>query len=152
MAPQLLKEKIYSLLKQQALDKIARLEKVLSDLRDSVSNETKSTAGDKHETALAMLQIEQERTGRQLQEALMLHGEIMRIDIYKNRDIIGEGSLVFTDSYTFFVGGGAGKMHIEDKDVFSISLASPLAKKLCGFAAGSVINAGEKNYTIKSVF
>jgi hypothetical protein len=43
------------------------LQQVLADLKESGANETKSTAGDKHETALAMLQIEQANTRGQLQ-------------------------------------------------------------------------------------
>ena len=34
------------------------LQQVLNDLKESGVNETKSKAGDKHETTLAMLQIE----------------------------------------------------------------------------------------------
>jgi hypothetical protein len=45
---------------------VAAVQKVLADLHHSASNETKSTAGDKHETALAMLQLEQENKRQQL--------------------------------------------------------------------------------------
>ena len=54
-----LKQKIYKHYQQLINDKVQQLQKVLTDLKESSSNETKSTAGDKHETALAMLQIEQ---------------------------------------------------------------------------------------------
>ena len=46
------------------------LHQVLADLKESGTNETKSTAGDKHETALAMLQIEQANINAQLSDAL----------------------------------------------------------------------------------
>ncbi len=38
------------------------------DLRESLDSETKSSAGDKHETGRAMLQLEREKAGSQLAE------------------------------------------------------------------------------------
>src|SRR5258706_14437730 len=64
-----LKQKIYNYYLGVINDKIKLFQKVLADLKESGSNETKSTAGDKHETALAMLQIEQANVRTQLQEA-----------------------------------------------------------------------------------
>ena len=46
------KQKIYSHYLQLINEKVQQLQKVLDDLKESSSNETKSTAGDKHETAL----------------------------------------------------------------------------------------------------
>ena len=63
------KQKIYNYYRQVINDKISLLQKVLADLKESGANETKSTAGDKHETALAMLQIEQANVRGQLKEA-----------------------------------------------------------------------------------
>ena len=60
------KQRVYEQCRQRIDEKISLLSHMLEELKESSSNETKSTAGDKHETALAMLQIEQENTGRQL--------------------------------------------------------------------------------------
>ena len=65
-----LKQKVYNHYLQAVNDKIKELQQVLTELKESASNETKSTAGDKHETALAMLQIEQANVQGQLQEIL----------------------------------------------------------------------------------
>lgn len=64
------KEKVYQQYLQLVNDKIVSLQKILNELSDSAKNETKSTAGDKHETALAMLQQEQQNTSIKLSEAL----------------------------------------------------------------------------------
>jgi hypothetical protein len=56
---------------------------ILNELNDSAKNETKSTAGDKHETALAMLQIEQENTRNKLKEIKEQKLQLDRIDIKK---------------------------------------------------------------------
>ena len=63
-----LKETIYYFYKQQLQDKINHVQLILQELSQSAANETKSTAGDKHETALAMLQLEQENKRKQLNE------------------------------------------------------------------------------------
>ena len=65
------KEKVCEQFRQLLQDKISSQQKVLLELRQSASNETKSSAGDKHETALAMLQIEQANSGSQLSELLL---------------------------------------------------------------------------------
>ena len=75
-----LKQKIYNHYLQIIHDKVSMLQKVLDDLKESGANETKSTAGDKHETALAMLQIEQANTRTQLQEVLNQQAALEKIN------------------------------------------------------------------------
>ena len=67
------KERVYQQFLQLIKDKILSLETILNDLNESAKNETKSTAGDKHETALAMLQIEQENTRKKIAETIDKH-------------------------------------------------------------------------------
>jgi len=56
----------------QSLD--TRLQNVLAvieDIKQSLQSETKSSAGDKHETGRAMLQLEREKAGHQLDVLLI---------------------------------------------------------------------------------
>ena len=62
------KHQVYERYLQLINEKFNALQVILNELNDSAKNETKSTAGDKHETALAMLQIEQENTRNKLKE------------------------------------------------------------------------------------
>jgi hypothetical protein len=48
---------------------IADIKKQMSELVTEAANDSKSTAGDKHETERAMMQLTQEQLGKQLQEA-----------------------------------------------------------------------------------
>ena len=75
-----LKQKIYNHYLQIIHEKVHLLQQVLAGLKESGSNETKSTAGDKHETALAMLQIEQANARGQLQEALLQQASFQKIN------------------------------------------------------------------------
>ena len=65
-----LKQKVYDHYMPVVNDKLRSLQQVLAHLKESSTNETKSTAGDKPETVLAMLQIEQANVGAQLQDVL----------------------------------------------------------------------------------
>lgn len=91
------KIKVYNRFSQLVLEKISMLQQSMLDLKESSSNETKSSAGDKHETALAMLQIDQEKTSRQLQDALVQKALFEKIDPAISATRITNGSLVKTN-------------------------------------------------------
>lgn len=106
--------------------KILMLQQTLADLKESGSNETKSTAGDKHETALAMLQIEQANTRAQLHETLEQRSALVNI----NPDIITAkilpGSYVKTNKGNFYISLALGKLIIDGETIMAISPQSPL--------------------------
>ena len=60
------KEKVHEQCRQMLDGRIAMLRQRLEELSEAVSQETKSTAGDKYETARAMLHIEQDQARQQL--------------------------------------------------------------------------------------
>ena len=91
------------LLLQQKID---ALQKNLHDLSASAGNETKRTAGDKHETALAMLQIEQENNSRQLKEVLQQKAVLEKLDPQIQTATIVRGSLVETNKGRFYISLG----------------------------------------------
>ena len=49
-------------------DRLNTINKTIQELQESLTSETKSSAGDKHETGRAMLQLEREKAGQQLAE------------------------------------------------------------------------------------
>ncbi len=146
-----LKQKIYEHCSKTVNEKIQLLKNTLNDLRESASGETKSTAGDKHETALAMLQIEQENTNRQLTEALVQKEILQKIDAAATAVIVTTGSLVTTSKGYLFVSVALGKISIDGITVTALSLQSPLGTKLKGLKAGdtSIVNGTE--YSIESI-
>ena len=113
-----LKEKTYQSCLELIQQKIDVLQKNLHDLSDSTGNETKRTAGDKHETALAMLQIEQENNSRQLKEALQQKAALEKLDPHLQTEMIVRGSLVHTNKGIFYISLGLGKLKLEDATVF----------------------------------
>ena len=114
-------------------------------LCNSAANETKSTAGDKHETALAMLQIEQENTARQLRELLLQKLTLDKIDPVISPITITIGSLVKTNKGYFYVSISLGKILVENLPIVAISAQSPLGRKLIGAKqfASIILNGNE---------
>ena len=123
----------------------------MAELKETGSNETKSSAGDKHETALAMLQIEQANVGSQLNGLLAKKAVLEKIDAGKSSPYIINGSLVKTDHGYFFISIAAGKISIDDKMVTAISLQSALGIKLMGLKAGDKIEMPGRHYRIESI-
>lgn len=128
--------------------KMTALKKILHDLQQSAANETKSTAGDKHETALAMLQIEQENTGRQLQVLLSQRLQLTQLDLSKSATIIGKGSLVYTNKGLVFISVGMGKIPINNNIIMVISHASPLGSMLVGKKVGDTVQCTNFDYRV----
>jgi hypothetical protein len=131
-------------------EKISSLQTILHDLRESASNETKSTAGDKHETALAMLQIEQANTGRQLEEVLLQKAQLDKIDTQLQAVRIANGSLVKTNHGYFYVAIAMGRVSIEGTSIIVLSPQSPLGKKLLGCEVTGTVEMNGIKYTIES--
>ena len=145
------KQKIYEHYLQVINDKITMLQQVLADLKESGSNETKSTAGDKHETALAMLQIEQANVGAQLQDILDKKAALEKIDPALSTATIVNGSLIKTDKGYLFISIALGKATIEGNPVIALSPQSPLGQKLMGLSAGDVAEINNNKYVVETV-
>ncbi|MEO6405429.1 MAG: hypothetical protein ABIY51_04575 [Ferruginibacter sp.] len=145
-----MKQKIYNHFLGKLDAKIIQLEAKLADLKESGSNETKSTAGDKHETALAMLQIEQANVRKQMDEALQQRAVMFKIDPAIAAVHIVNGSLVKTNKGYYFICIAAGKGKVDGIDVTAISSQSPLGNKLIGSGVGDRITINENIFVIES--
>ena len=70
-----LKESIHQVLRIQLKFRIDEIQNILDDLLLSGSRDAKSSAGDKHETGVAMAQLEQEK----LRYLAVLSGKVQEI-------------------------------------------------------------------------
>ena len=146
-----LKRKIYNYYLHLINEKVNMLQQVLADLKESGANETKSTAGDKHETALAMLQIEQANTRAQLQEVLAQKTVLEKINPMLSASIVVNGSLIKTNRGYLFMSIALGKAVINDNPVIALSPQSPLGQKLMGLKAGDAASINNVEYVIKII-
>lgn len=147
----LFKQKVYAHCLELLNEKISTLQLTLKELTASAANETKSTAGDKHETALAMLQIEQENISRQLKIILDQKAVVEGIDDAVKNTKIAPGSLVKTDKGYLFLCVALGKIMLDGEQVIILSPQSPLGKKLLGLKSNESAGINGTIYFIEEI-
>ena len=130
---------------------IANAKSAIEEARQSGNNETKSSAGDKHETGRALLQLEQEKNSRQLLEMNQLKEKLIKINPSVTSGIIVTGSVVMTNLGNFYIAVAAGKIEVEGYVYYTISPLSPIAIKLQGLKAGDVGYFNGQEYQIRYV-
>ena len=114
-------------------------------------NQTKSTAGDKHETGRAMMQAEQQRNEIQLGKAILLKKELQQIDIEAAFDKVQQGALVLTNQGNYFIAIGLGKVEVAEKIVYAISVLSPIGKALLNKEIGEVVKFQSKEIIVEDI-
>ena len=124
------KKKIIKIISNSLIEKIKILEKELKQINYEKNNQTKSSAGDKYETSRSSMQIEYDKLNSNLQNLKINLNKINLIDSYKKYKKVSYGALVKTKSSYYLISVGLGKFIIEGKNVFIISLSSPVGKNL----------------------
>lgn len=145
------KVRLYQALLKEVDQRAQNLQDSLIDALDSTANETKSTAGDKHETGRAMAQLEQEKIGSQIAEITKLKEILFRIQPEKSHSKVELGSLVTTSNGIFFISIGIGAFPFEGKSVFCITPMAPVCQLLLGKKAGDQVEWQGKKIDINLV-
>ena len=131
--------------------RLETVSKVMSSGRDSLNSETKSSAGDKHETGRAMIQLEMEKAGQQLQNIQAMQTTLNKIGL-DSSDVARLGSLVHTNKGQYYLSISAGSLLIADQNYFAVSLSSPIGKLLLGKRAGDTEILNGMSIKITAVF
>lgn len=118
---------------------------------ESGNADSKSSAGDKHETGKAMAQLEQEKAAHQLNEAKELKAVLEKINPEVKHQVIAEGSLVNTNNGLFYIAIGIGKLEVENNKVVVISAQSPLGKCMLGQMKGKTVCYNNLNYSVRNI-
>jgi transcription elongation GreA/GreB family factor len=145
------KEDVYKHCLQVVMNKMQASQAALDELTSSLGNETKSTAGDKYETARAMLHIEQENTSRQLQAVKEQLTTLEALNITANTGKVINGSLVTTDKNIFFISVALSKVLVNGVAVIALSALSPLGQKLMGQGVQDRVEMNGISYIITEI-
>ncbi len=145
-------------IKQQLLNScfeyVARRSKTVNDTISSnqkaLLSETKSSAGDKHETGRAMLQLEMEKASQQLAAINQMKKVLAKLTI-ENSVLAKLGSLIMTDHANYFLAVSAGEIKINKTTYYAISPGSPIGSLLLGKQVGDTVNF-TKEMLIKAIF
>jgi hypothetical protein len=129
-------EKLYS--------QISEFQELINEVQTASNNETKSTAGDKHDTARAQAQIEVERLSKQLAIMKQMQSDLSKINTERSKKI-ALGSFIKTNVGNFYVSVALGKMYCEEFEFFAISDNSPLFLNFKGLVVGDEFLMVNKN-------
>jgi transcription elongation GreA/GreB family factor len=146
------KKNIHSLCLKSLEEKIVEVKNQITDLNQSFADEGKSSAGDKHETARAMAQLEVEKLHQQLHQFETQINVLKKINPDFHSETIpiavGTGSLIKTDKGNFYIAVPLGKVD----DSMVISAASPLGKEMIGKKNGDEVIFNKMKYKIENIF
>lgn len=127
------------------------VEDVISSNQKALQSETKSSAGDKHETGRAMLQLEMEKAGQQLAGIVQMKLVLSKIDVLKSSKNACLGSIIVTDKVRYFLSISAGQLVVADEIYFAISVSSPMGKLLLGKQDKEEVIFNEKTILINRI-
>lgn len=121
-------------------------------LTSSLGKETKSTAGDKHETGRAMVQREMEQAGDRLARCEAMQTVASRLELGKTRTSVGPGAIVVSGEARLLIGVGLGPFEVPGLGRFqAISSNAPIAVALAGGCAAEQREFRGRPWIIESV-
>lgn len=131
-----IKEALFKLCELFVNKRSQTVHEIISSNQKALQSETKSSAGDKHETGRAMLQLEMEKASQQLEGISLMNQILSKIDITSaktsGQEIAHLGSIIITDTTNYFLSISAGQLVVDGKNYFAISVSSPIGKLLLG--------------------
>lgn len=145
------KQQVYERYQQLVQDRIDAFRDMISALTEDSKNDAKGSAGDKHETALSMMHIEQEKLNHKLAEIMEQKAVLDKIDPTANLPKIALGSLVEANGMLLFVSAALPKITVDGRTVIAVSPQSPLGNKLMGNEVGFAFEINTTTYTIASI-
>ena len=146
---QSLKIKVLAYYRQQVQDKEDAFRDMIDALTEGAANDAKGSAGDKHETALSMMHLEQEKLNHKLKEILEQKSVLDKIEANTVSSKIILGSLVKANSMYLFLSTALPKIVVEGTTVFALSPQSPLGSKLLGSERGNEVEVNNTKYIIE---
>jgi hypothetical protein len=145
------KQKIYQQYHQLVQDRIDVFKDMIVALTEDSKNDAKGSAGDKHETALSMMHLEQEKLNTKLKEVLTQKAVLDKIDLSIVAETIVLGSLVKANGIYLYLSLALPKINVDGVNVIALSPQSPLGAKLMGNKVGFTFEINTTTYKIESV-
>lgn len=145
-----LKEDLVFACQEKLKNQLNFLQEQLLELKNANSGETKSTAGDKHETGRAMIHLEQEKLYSQLGVAQKQDSFFNSID-FKPKSSISIGSLVKTNSGFYLIAASLGIIQAQGQTVFVVSAVAPIGQLLLNKTIGDEVLFNGKTIKILEI-
>ncbi len=146
------KEELYLNCKNILENKLITVNQIMNSNKNALQSETKSSAGDKHETGRAMLQLEMEKASQQYDVIHKMQSVLQQILSVKKTDLISLGSLVYTNFQNYYLSISVGEVVVTGQSYYCISTLSPIGKILIGKKEEDILDFNGKTITILRVF
>jgi transcription elongation GreA/GreB family factor len=150
-----LSDTLYQLCLEFIDNRIKTIREAIQETQASADSETKSSAGDKYETGLSMMQLDMEKQAEQLQEAVRTRNVLEQVKMIDEANGaangIRPGNAVQTNQGNFYIAISAGQLKVNGNTWFAISAATPMGSKLIGLKPGDSFTFNGKNYAITTV-
>lgn len=143
-----LKQDLFKQCSAYVAQKFATIQKQIHDVQEGLTSETKSSAGDKHETGRAMLQLEREKLGHQLADIEKTKENLHKIDPTSTSKSVVLGSVVFSTEANYYIGISAGVLTVDGQSFFAISPNTPIGLLLMGKKPGDHVYFKEAGFEI----
>ena len=145
------KQKIHTHYLQLVQDRIDVFKDMIVALTEDSKNDAKGSAGDKHETALSMMHIEQEKLNRKLREVLDQKTVLDKIDATASAETIILGSLVKANGIYLYLSVALPKINVAGINIIALSPQSPLGNKLMGNHKGFTFEINGTKYLVENI-
>ena len=145
------KQKIHQYYLQLVQDRIDIFKDMIVALTEDSKNDAKGSAGDKHETALSMMHLEQEKLNTKLREVLAQKVVLDKIDAANVSKNIIVGSLIRANGIYLYLSVALPKITVDEISIIALSPQSPLGNKLLGNEVGFTFEINSTKYLIENI-
>lgn len=146
-----LKETLHQLCLKVVNDRQANIQGNFASIQEAMLSETKSSAGDKHETGRAMLQLEREKLGNQLLEIQKVKETLQKVNPTITAKQGCLGAIVYTSQANYFISVSVGEISANDSTFYAIASNTPIGKLLLGKKVGESVSFREQSFVIKEI-
>lgn len=133
---------------QVILQRITTTQQAMDDAQAAANNESKSSVGDKYETARAMSHMEKDMHARQLLAHQQELHALRSVNVQSVYPAPVAGAFIRSATTNFFIGAGLGKQVVDGETVIFLSPISPLAQQLMQKKNGDEFEFKGKNKII----
>ncbi len=145
------KKALFESISETITGKISNLQADIADLQKGIAEDSKSSAGDKFETAREMAQQELGKLSTQLNEQQRLKSLLANQSTDK-KNAIQTGALVQTNKGTFLIGIPIGNYSFNAKTIVGIGLGAPLGQLLLHKKEGDQVSFNNRQFIIEEIY
>lgn len=147
-----LKDLLFNHCENHINTKLKNYLKIDQELFKSLNEETKSSAGDKHETTRAMIQIEREKNSKRIKEIENLKKQLIIIkSVQLDNSKVSPGSIILTSTNNYFISISSEIFSNDTSKFYCVSINTPIAKAYLGKMIGDIVTFNNIDSKIEKI-